>query len=54
MKLVYKYNNGITKKHTIFINKKSILKECAEADIVSIYKTSDTKSDKYITTLLIK
>lgn len=57
MKLIYKYDNGIVKRHTTYINKKNIYKECEASTRVSIYKAHTlymTEKLEYITTLLLK
>lgn len=57
MNLLYKYSNGKEKKHTTFINNKTILKECEKSTTVDIYKIkkqyTTEEISEYITTLLI-
>lgn len=57
MDLLYKYSNGVEKRHTTFIKNNTILKECENSKTVDIYKikkqyTTENKKE-YITTLLI-
>lgn len=58
MNLLYKYSNGEEKRHTTFIKKKTILKECKNSKMVSIYKIKKQyiteEIEEYITTLLIQ
>ncbi len=57
MNLLYKYSNGEEKRHTTFINSKTILKECGQSKTVNIYKIKKQykteETSEYITTLLI-